>query len=319
MARRRKRSAALPTVAVVGYGSQGRAIALNLRDSGYPVVVGLRTRSKSRALAAKDGIEDVRTVAEAVRNADVIAAAFPDYLHGRVYTKDILPHVKPTATLWFLHGLSIHFGFVTAPDGCDVIMIAPHAPGTAVREKYLGDRSVSAFYAIAQNRTKRARSTCFALAAGIGVARARLIATTFADEAIGDLFGEQAVLCGGLAMLISSGFDVLVKNGHKPEHAWLEVAYQLDLIVDLIKRHGIEGMFARISMAARVGSAEVGPFLIDQSVKGRMQDAYTRVRSGEFAKELSQLDQISLATLKQRLGRLSSPALERAAKRFRRR
>ncbi|MCB2230231.1 ketol-acid reductoisomerase [bacterium] len=313
----RRKSQTVPTVAVIGYGSQGRAIALNLRDSGYPVIVGLRSRSKSRPLAGKDGIEDIRSVKDAVREADVVAMAFPDHLHGRVYTKDILPNLKPTVTLLFLHGLSVHFGMVTPPDGADVIMIAPHAPGAAVREKFLGDRSVSGFYAIGQDRSRRARSKCFALAAGIGIARGRLIPTTFADEAIGDLFGEQAVLCGGLAMLIKSGFEVLVENGHKPEHAWLEVAYQLDLIIDLIKRYGIEGMFARISVAARVGSAETGPKLIDQSVKKRMQAVYKRVRSGAFVKSLAELDDTALASLKEQLSQLSTPELERAARRLR--
>lgn len=318
MSPRRKSIPSLPAVAVIGYGSQGRAVAQNLQDSGVRVIVGLRARSRSRAAARADGLTDIRSVGDAVRDAGVVAFAFPDHLHGRVFAADIAPNLAANVTLWFLHGLSVHFGMVSAPGNADVVLIAPHAPGTAVREKYLGDRSVSAFYAAEQDHSGHASSTCFALAESIGIDRTRLVATTFADEAIGDLFGEQAVLCGGLAMLIKSGFDVLVENGHKPEHAWLEVAYQLDLIVDLIKRYGIEGMFARISVAARLGSAEAGPAIVDQSVKQRMQDAYSRVTSGAFAKTLAELDDASLKRLTERLRGLTSPALERAARRVRR-
>jgi ketol-acid reductoisomerase len=303
-------------VAVIGYGSQGRAIALNLRDSGYSVTVGLRSRSRSRRLAKKDGIESVTTISPAVREADIVAFAFPDHLHSRVWIRDILPHLKDHATLWFLHGLSVHFGFVAPPDSCDVILVAPHAPGKAVRDRFLPERDVSGFYAVHQDRSRRARTNAFALADAIGIAPKRLIKTTFAEEAIGDLFGEQAVLCGGLAMLIKTGFDVLVEKGHDPNRAYLEVAYQLDLIIDLIKRFGIEGMFARISVAARYGSLEAGPALIDKTTRKRMERLYDRIASGRFARELETLDDDALARLNEQLQSLSSPALEKAAKKF---
>ena len=305
-----KKSPGHPQVAVIGYGSQGRAIALNLRDSGFPVTVGLRSRSKSRRLAKKDGIGSVTTVAATVREADIVAFAFPDHLHSRVWARDILPHLKDNTTLWFLHGLSIHFGFVVPPDSCDVILVAPHAPGRAVRDKFLDERDVSGFYAIEQDRSRRARATALALAEAIGIARKRLIKTTFAEEAIGDLFGEQAVLCGGLAMLIKTGFDVLVEKGHDPNRAYLEVAYQLDLIIDLIKRFGIEGMFARISVAARYGSLEAGPALINEATQKRMERLYDRIASGRFARELEALDDDAITRLTEQLKSLSSPALE---------
>ncbi|MBD3256866.1 ketol-acid reductoisomerase, partial [candidate division GN15 bacterium] len=246
----------------------------------------------------------------------VVCMAFPDHEHGRVFRKDIAPNLQPGTTLWFLHGLSVHFGLVTPPADVDVIMIAPHGPGVAVRDAYLGDRGVSAFYAIHANKSRQARSTVTQLATGIGIKPGKLVKTTFADEAVGDIFGEQAVLCGGLAMLIKTGFDTLVKNGLKPDHAYLEVAYQLDLIIGLIKQHGIAGMFDRISVTARYGSLRAGPKVVTASTKKAMQQVYKEVSSGRFVEQLSKLSDADLKKLRQRLAKLTDPRLERAAKKF---
>ncbi len=303
-------------VAVIGYGSQGRAIALNLRDSGFEVIVGLRTGSKSKKLAKSDKISQVMSVREAVAQGEVICFAFPDHLHGRVYQKEIGPYLKPGATLLFLHGTSLAFGFVKPPCDRDVIMIAPHAPGMAVREKFLTDRSISAFYSVEQNATGRGLRTLYSLAIGIGFEKKRLIKTTARNESVGDLFGEQAVLCGGMAMLIRTGYDVLVEQGLKPEHAYLEVAYQLDLIIALIKNFGIEGMLRRISVAARFGSILSGPKVIDKRVKARMREIFREIDSGKFPRKLNELNQKQIAQIDQNVVQLSRKSLEKAARKF---
>ncbi len=314
-ARNRKAETGLK-VCMLGYGSQGRALALNLRDSGFDVIVGLRPRSRSRRLAAADGIKAVATPAEAVRQADIICFAFPDHLHRRVYNALIESNLKSGATLLFLHGMSIHFGLVKPPDSSDVILIAPHAPGQAVREKFLTDRAVSAFYAVYQDRSRKAGGRLFSLAEGMGFARKRLLKTTFEEEAIGDIFGEQVVLCGGLAGLIKNGFEVLVESGLKPDNAYLEVAYQLDLIVDLVKRYGIEGMFKRISVTARFGSAETGPKIVSPRVKKEMEKALKEIKSGRFAGRLADLSEPDVKKLNRELKNLTRPDLEKAAKKF---
>ncbi len=256
------------------------------------------------------------TVSKAVAEAGVIAFAFPDHLHGRVFTRDIAPNLKKNATLLLLHGTSVHFGFVVPPDDCDVILIAPHAPGVAVREAYPRDQQISAFYSVYQNRTGKAAQTAFALAKAVGFKRRNLIKTTFEHEAVGDLFGEQAVLCGGLAMLIKTGFEVLVERGLKPENAYLEVAYQLDLIIDLIKRYGIEGMFSRISVAARYGSLKAGPEIINAGTKKRMERLANQIESGKFPNELNSLDDDQITQLNKALKGLTDPRLEKAARKF---
>ena len=303
-------------VAVIGYGSQGRAIALNLCDSGYEVTVGLRPNSRSRSIARRDGIRRVASLPEAVRRSTVVIMAIPDHQHGRVFARQIKSALGTHSTLVFLHGLSVHFGLVVPPKSCDIVLIAPHAPGVALREKYLTDRSVSAFIAVAQNPGGVAWTTAKNLAIAVGISPKRQIKTTFEHEAIGDIFGEQAVLCGGMALLIKHGFDTLVESGISPENAWLEVAYQLDLIVGLVKQHGISGMFDRISVAARYGSLTAGPRIVDQSVKRRMKRELARIRTGRFARELNALSPAQIASLRKALAKLTSPALEKAARRF---
>ncbi len=304
------------TVGMLGYGSQGRAIALNLRDSGFSVRLGLRAKSKSAVIAKRDGFKAIGSVSEAASESDILIFALPDHQHGRVYEKEIKANLKASATLVFLHGTSIHFGFVVPPQKSDVILIAPHAPGMAVREKYLTDKSISAFYAVHQNYSGKAAKTVIELAGAMGFVKSRLIKTTFVTEAVGDLFGEQAVLCGGLALLVKNGFEVLVEAGIKADHAYLEVAYQLDLIIALIKRYGIEGMFKRISVAARYGSYVNGPWIIDKSIKKKMQAVYSEIASGEFPNKLYSLSEKEISALDKKLKEMTHPAFERAAKKF---
>lgn len=304
-------------VGIIGFGSQGRALALNLRASGCDVSVGLRPDSASVALARNEGLTAILPVPDMVAACEIICFAFPDHLHGRVYRADIRDNLKPGATLLFLHGLSVHFGAVEPPEDTDVILLAPHGPGVAVRAAYeRGDKSMSAFEAVFQDHTGRARDTLHALADAIGFDRSRLFSTTFQQEAVGDMFGEQAVLCGGLAALIKNGWEVLVENGLSPDNAYLEVAYQLDLIIDLIKQHGIEGMFRRISFTARYGSLETGPALIDASVKDRMRDTLERIQSGEFVKRLEKLSPEDMAAADRALKNLTDPRFEAAARKF---
>jgi len=311
-----KRKSTKKTIAVIGYGSQGRAMALNLRDSGYDVAVGLRPRSKSRRKAAADGVSTITTVRQAAERGDLIAFAFPDHLHGRVYEKEMTGHLYKGATLLFLAGMSVHFGFVRPPDDCDVIMIAPHAPGVAMRQRYLSGESFSAFYAVHQNATGKAKATVLELAQALGIARSRLVETTFEYEALGDLFGEQAVLCGGLAMLLKLGFETLLKKGLPPENAYLEVVYQIDLLVDLVKKHGIEGMLSRISVAARYGSVEAARCIFDDSFAKRMEDVFDNIASGEFPAKLNKLSTRDVTKLKKKLKQLSHPLLEKYGRRY---
>ncbi|MBN4076319.1 ketol-acid reductoisomerase [Gemmatimonas aurantiaca] len=307
------------TCAVLGYGSQGSAIAQNLRDSGIEVIIGLRPGSKSRRKAKADGfaVASNSTVAQAVRQSQTIIFAFPDHSHKKTFLSDIQPNLS-NQTLIFLHGTSIHFKLITPPNKVDVIMLAPHGPGLAVREKFVsGVSGMSAFWAIHQDISKLARLRLFTFAKAIGISdKKKMFKTTFAEEAIGDLFGEQAVLCGGLTELIHAGFQTLTESGIKPDNAYLEVCYQLDLIVDLIKRFGIAGMYKRISVAAKYGALQTGPKLIDAGVKKRMKQALKKIESGAFARELSELSEKDITGLEKDLNRMTSNNFEKSAKKF---
>ncbi len=225
---------------------------MNLRDSGQDVIVGLPLKSRSRKGVRKDKLA-VAIVPDAVAESEVIVFAFPDHLHEREFKANILPNLKPKTALVFLHGMSVHFGQVVPPKSNDIILLAPLGPGNAVRESYLAGNSIGYFHAVHQNGSGKARTVLNRLIRALKINESRLIKTTFREEAIGDLFGEQAVLCGGLSELILAGFETLRKAGLAPDKAYLEVAYQLDLIIDLIKRYGIKGMYERISVAARYG------------------------------------------------------------------
>ncbi|MGH8015355.1 MAG: ketol-acid reductoisomerase [Candidatus Zixiibacteriota bacterium] len=312
----RNRLKAQAKIAVIGYGSQGRAVTLNFRDSGYDVLVGLPRNSKSKGRAKKDGIKMIGSVRDIVKKSDIVCFAFPDYLHGRVYRSAIKSCLNDGATLLFLHGFSVHFGFVQPPKSSDVLLIAPHAPGIMVREKFLGEKSLSAFYAVHQNPSGNAQKKVLELAGALGFEKKRLLKTTFEIETIGDLFGEQAVLCGGLTELIKNGFEVLIENGVPPKHAYLEVAFQLDQIIALIKKYGLEGMYRRISVAAQLGSVETGPFIIDKSVKKKMRQKFQDIVSGKFGKKLNAMNSADIKALRARIKKMTNPAFERSVEDF---
>ncbi|AAL64821.1 ketol-acid reductoisomerase [Pyrobaculum aerophilum] len=272
------------TIAVIGYGIQGRAQALNLRDSGLEVIIGLRRGGKSWELATSEGFR-VYEIGEAVRKADVILVLIPDMEQPKVWQEQIAPNLKEGVVVDFAHGFNVHFGLIKPPKNIDVIMVAPKAPGKAVREEYLAGRGVPALVAVYQDYSGSALKYALALAKGIGATRAGVIETTFAEETETDLIGEQIVLVGGLMELIKKGFEVLVEMGYQPEVAYFEVLNEAKLIMDLIWQRGIYGMLNGVSDTAKYGGLTVGPRVIDENVKRKMKEAAMRVKSGEFAKE----------------------------------
>lgn len=269
--------------AIIGFGSQGRAQALNLRDRGIKLVIGLYRASKSRPLAKKDGFK-VFTTAEAVRQADIIFLGLPDMKISKVYKNDIEPHLGAGQTLLFAHGFAIYYRTIVPRGDVDVVMVAPKGLGPMVRRQFIEGRGVPGLIAIHQNPSGKAKKTALAWAKAIGCTRAGVIETTFQDETETDLFGEQAVLCGGTSALIRAGFDTLVKAGYPAELAYFECLHELKFIVDLIHEAGLSGMRALISETARWGELTVGPQIIDGHVHKRMQRALRAIRSGEFAR-----------------------------------
>jgi ketol-acid reductoisomerase len=272
------------TLAVLGFGSQGHAHALNLKESGCQVVIGLYEGSKSIRPARDKGFEVVAT-AEAVKRADVIFVALPDTKQAKVYETDIKPNLAPGKTLLFSHGFSIHYGTIVPPADVDVILVAPKGPGHIVRRQFTEGKGVPSLIAIHQNPSKKARKTALAWAKGIGGTRAGVLETTFKEETETDLFGEQTVLCGGCSALVQAGFETLVEAGYSPEMAYFECLHELKLIVDLMNESGIAGMRFSISETAKWGDVSVGPKIIDASVKKRMKEALKDIQSGKFAKE----------------------------------
>jgi len=270
------------TLAVLGFGSQGHAHALNLKDSGMRVIVGLYDGSKSIPIAKEKGFEVVST-AEAVRRGDVILVAVPDTKQAAAYRKDIAPNLAPGKTLLFSHGFSIHFKTVVPPKNVDVILVAPKGPGHIVRRQYLEGKGVPALIAVYQNPSKQAKEVALAWTKGIGGTRAGVIETTFKEETETDLFGEQTVLCGGASALILAGYETLVEAGYQPEMAYFECLHELKLIVDLMNEAGISGMRFSISETAKWGDVTIGPKIIDASVKKRMKAALKDIQSGKFA------------------------------------
>lgn len=272
------------TIAVIGYGIQGRAQAMNLRDSGLRVVVSLRKGGKSWDLAVSERFE-VYEVEEAVKRADVVLVLIPDMEQPKVWERQIGPFLKEGAVVDFAHGFNIHYGLIKPPRHVDVVMVAPKAPGKAVREEFLAGRGVPALVAVHQDYSGSALKYALALAKGIGATRAGVIETTFAEETETDLIGEQTVLVGGLMELIKRGFEVLVEMGYQPEVAYFEVLNEAKLIMDLIWQRGIYGMLNGVSDTAKYGGLTVGPKVIDEDLKDKMRQAALRVKSGEFAKE----------------------------------
>lgn len=271
-------------VAIVGFGNQGRAQALNLHDSGVDVVVGLRGGSGSAQEAEGAGLK-VALVEEAVASADIVMLLAPDEIHAALY-REIEPHLRGGAALGFSHGLSVRFGFVAPRADLDVFLLAPKGPGTALRSLYQDGQGMIALWAVEQDATGHAREIALAYGQAIGCGRAGLIASSFAEEAEADLFNEQAVVWGGVPALLEAGFDTLVAAGISPEVAYLECVGELKLIAELIEARGIAGMREAISNTAELGAVLGGPKIVDQAMRARMVEIMAEVRRGDFAKAL---------------------------------
>ncbi|HUK82092.1 MAG TPA: ketol-acid reductoisomerase [Verrucomicrobiae bacterium] len=272
------------TCAVIGYGSQGHAHALNLKDSGVKVVVGLYDGSKSIDVAKKQGI-DVRSVAEAAKAADAIMITIPDTRHGEVYRRDIAPHLKTGKSLAVAHGFSLHFGQIVPPDDVDVWLVAPKGPGHLVRRMYVEGKGVPSLLAVHQDATGKAKQIGLAWAKAIGATRAAVFETTIREETETDLFGEQAVLCGGLSELMTAGWETLVEAGYAPEMAYFECIHEMKLIVDLIYEAGISGMRFSISDTAKYGDITRGKRIINEQTRAEMKKILADIQSGTFARE----------------------------------
>lgn len=271
-------------VAILGYGSQGHAHAQNLRDSGVDVAVGLHDGSKSAARAKEDGFE-VLSVADATKAGDVVMCLLPDEVQRIVYAESIKDNLKEGQTLAFAHGFNIHFGYITPPEYVDVIMVAPKGPGHLVRSVYKEGSGVPDLFAVYQNYTGKAEETVLAYAKGIGGTRAGVLETTFKEETETDLFGEQAVLCGGCEELIKAGFETLVDAGYQPEIAYFECLHEMKLIVDLMYEGGLERMNYSVSETAEYGGYVSGKKVIGEASKAAMKEVLADIQSGKFAKD----------------------------------
>jgi ketol-acid reductoisomerase len=271
-------------IAVLGYGSQGHAHALNLKDSGFDVRVGLRPGSASAAKAEEAGLT-VQSLADASRDADVVMMLLPDTAQAAAYAEHVAPNLQPGNLLMFAHGFNIHFDQIEAPEGVDVGMVAPKAPGHLVRRTYSEGIGTPALYAVHRDPTGTAEARTLAYASGIGAGRAGVIETTFAEETETDLFGEQAVLCGGVSSLIKAGFDTLVDAGYQPEIAYFECMHELKLIVDLLYEGGFEYMRYSVSDTAEYGDYTRGSRVVDEATRKEMGQILDDIRSGRFAEE----------------------------------
>ncbi len=271
------------TVAIMGYGSQGHAHALNLKESGVKVVVGLRPESSSCARAREAGLT-VMSVAEAAKAGDFIMMLVPDEKQADIYAEEIAPNLAEGNVLMFAHGFNIHFKQIVPPKGVDVIMVAPKGPGHTVRSQYQEGKGVPSLIAIEQDASGKAKEYALAYACGIGAGRAGIIETTFKDETETDLFGEQTVLCGGVVDLMQCGFETLVEAGYAPENAYFECIHEMKLIVDLIFAHGFAGMRYSISNTAEYGDYEIGQRLITEETKKELKKGLTEIQDGTFAR-----------------------------------
>jgi ketol-acid reductoisomerase len=291
-------------VAIVGYGSQGHAHANNLKDSGVSVVVGLRPGSNSTAKAKEAGL-DVLPIVEAVKSADVVMILAPDEHQAKLYEEKIQPNIQKGAALAFAHGFCIHFEQIQPRADLDVIMIAPKAPGHTVRSEYVKGGGIPDLIAVAQNASGQAKELALSYASAIGGGRTGIIETTFREETETDLFGEQAVLCGGATALVQAGFETLVEAGYAPEMAYFECLHELKLIVDLMYEGGIANMRYSISNTAEYGDLTRGPRIVTEATKNEMKKILREIQTGEFAREFILENQAGAATLKakRRLGR----------------
>jgi ketol-acid reductoisomerase len=270
------------TVAIIGYGSQGHAHALNLRDSGVNVVVGLHEGSKSKAKAEAEGLK-VLSVPEAARAAQVIMMVIPDTKQAQVYQRDIAPNLKPGDTLMFAHGFNIRYGQIAPPDFIDVSMVAPKAPGHRVRETYIEGGGTPCLIAIHQDKSGKAKALALAYARGLGCTRAGALETTFTEETETDLFGEQTILCGGVTALVKAAWETLVEAGYQPEIAYFECLHELKLIVDLLYQGGMNYMWYSVSDTAEYGGYSIGPRIVTEETRAEMKKVLAEIRNGSFA------------------------------------
>ncbi len=272
------------TIAVIGYGIQGSAQALCMRDAGLDVIVGARKAGGSWKRAKADGMQ-VMGIGEAARQADIICMLAPDLAHAEIF-RAIRKHLKPGKTLYFSHGFSIVYKLIKPPKSVDVIMVAPKGPGSALRQQFMKGFGLPALFAVHQDATGKAKEKALALAKAMGFTKPGVFESTFRDEAMCDLFGEQAVLCGGMSELVKAGFDTLVEQGFPPEMAYFEVLYELKLTVDLVREAGLEHMWPRISEAARYGGRTRGKRVIGKEARKEMRAILREIRSGKFAEEM---------------------------------
>ncbi|MGH9524694.1 MAG: ketol-acid reductoisomerase, partial [Terriglobales bacterium] len=270
-------------VAVIGFGSQGHAHALNLQDSGVEVRIGLQAGSRSRTKAESAGLQ-VLSPSEATRWADVIVVLAPDTSQPQLYRQDIAPHLGAGKTILFAHGFNIHFGTITVPANVDVVMIAPKAPGHRVREVFVEGGGTPALLAVHQDASGKAKELALSYARALGATRAGVLETTFAEETVTDLFGEQAVLCGGISALVKAGFDTLVDAGYQPEIAYFECMHELKLIVDLMYRGGLNYMRYSVSDTAEHGDYTGGPRVVTSETRREMQKMLREIQDGEYAR-----------------------------------
>jgi len=271
------------TVAIIGYGSQGHAHALNLKDSGYTVVVGLYEGSKSWSKAEAAGFR-VMTAAEAAKTADMVMILINDEKQAKLYSDSIAPYMSSGKTLAFAHGFNIHYKQIVPPSGVDVVMIAPKGPGHTVRSQYLEGRGVPCLVAVLEGSSEAAKATALAYAAGIGGSRAGILETSFREETETDLFGEQAVLCGGVSALMKAGFETLVEAGYQPESAYFECVHEMKLIIDLVVQQGLSFMRYSISDTAEYGDYTVGQRIVTAETKKEMKKVLQEIQNGSFAR-----------------------------------
>ena len=304
------------TVAIVGYGSQGHAHAQNLRDSGVHVIIGLYEGSKSAEVAKKDGFE-VYTTDEATKKADMVMILINDEKQAEVYKKNIAPYLREGMTLAFAHGFNIHYKQIIVPENVNVVMIAPKGPGHTVRSQYVIGQGVPCLIAVENDATGNAKDIALAYSLGIGGARAGVLETTFREETETDLFGEQAVLCGGVTALMKAGFETLVEAGYKPENAYFECIHEMKLIVDLIFKKGFSFMRYSISDTAEYGDYTVGPRIITDETKKEMKKVLTEIQTGEFARNWILENQSHRAYLNPRGKLESEPLVEQVGKELR--
>jgi ketol-acid reductoisomerase len=304
------------TIAVIGYGSQGHAHALNNHDSGNTVVVGARPDSRAWNAASADGLA-VATVAEATAQGDIVMVLVPDHIQAGLYRDEIAPNLRPGAMLMFAHGFNIRFGGITPAAEVDVAMIAPKGPGHLGRRQYVDGIGVPGLIAIHQDATGNARALALAYGHGIGCARGGLIETTFTEETETDLFGEQAVLCGGTTQLVKMGFETLVEAGYQPEIAYFECLHELKLIVDLMWEGGLAGMRYSISDTAEYGDLTRGPRVIDEHVRENMRKLLRDIQEGEFAREMMAEEEAGRPNFERLRAENADHQIERVGKRLR--